>query len=106
MHSRYGIGGNIGIIIDKGHGIYFQDTDGKDYIDGASQLMCINLGYGQKEIVDAAYKEMKRLPYSMLFHGFSNVASIKCSQKLGELVPEGLDHFNFSSGGLKASGAL
>lgn len=104
VHSRYAIGGNIGIIIDKAHGIYFQDTDGKDYIDGASQLLCVNLGYGQKEIVDAAYKEMERLQFSMLFHGFSNVASIECGRKLGELVPEGLDHFNFASGGSESIG--
>lgn len=104
VHSRYGIGGNIGIITDKTHGIYFQDTEGKDYIDGASQLLCVNLGYGQQEIVDAAYKEMKRLQYSMLFHGFSNVASIECGRKLSELVPEGLDHFNFTSGGSESIG--
>ena len=104
VHSRYSIGGNIGIVIDKAHGIYFQDTDGKDYIDGASQLLCVNLGYGQKEIVDAAYKEMERLQFSMLFHGFSNVASIECGRKLGELVPEGLDHFNFASGGSESIG--
>jgi len=104
VHSRYKIGGNIGIIIDKAHGIYFHDTDGKEYIDGASQLLCVNLGYGQKEIIDAAYKEMERLPFSMLFHGFSNLASIECSQKLGELVPKGLDHFNFSSGGSEGIG--
>jgi len=104
VHSRYGIGGNIGIITDKTHGIYFQDTDGKDYIDGASQLLCVNLGYGQKEIVDAVYKEMERLQYSMLFHGFSNIASIECGRKLGELVPEGLDHFNFASGGSESIG--
>jgi len=99
VHSRCGIGGNIGIVADKSHGIYFQDTEGKEYIDGASQLLCVNLGYGQREIIDAVYKEMERLQYSMLFHGFANEASIKCGQKLSELVPEGLDHFNFTSGG-------
>ena len=99
VHGRCAIGENIGFITDKGHGIYFQDTEGKEYIDGASQLLCINLGYGQKEIVDAIYKEVEKLQYGMLFYGFSNVASIKCGQKLSELVPEGLDHFNFTSGG-------
>ena len=23
VHSKYGIGGNIGIVIDKSHGVYF-----------------------------------------------------------------------------------
>ena len=99
VHSRWPIGGNNGIITDKSHGIYFRDTEGKEYIDGASQLICVNLGYGQREIIDAVYEEMGKVQYSMLFHGFSNTASIKCGQKLSELVPRGLDHFNFTTGG-------
>ncbi len=99
VHGRWPIGENNGIVTDKSHGIYFQDTEGKEYIDGASQLLCVNLGYGQREIIDAVYKEMRKLQYSMLFHGFSNVASIECGQKLSELVPQGLDHFSFTTGG-------
>ena len=99
VHSKYGMGSNNGIIIDKGYGIYFQDTEGKEYIDGSSQLLCVNLGYGQTEIIDAAREEMDKLQYGTLFFGFSNEASIKCAQKLSELVPEGLDHFDFTTGG-------
>jgi len=99
VHSRWPIGGNNGIVMDKSHGIYFQDTEGKEYIDGASQLLCVNLGYGQTEIIDAILAEMQKLQYGMLFHGFSNVASIRCGQKLSELVPQGLDHFSFTTGG-------
>ncbi|MFC2005477.1 aspartate aminotransferase family protein [Chloroflexota bacterium] len=85
--------------MNKSHGIYFQDTEGKEYIDGAAQLLCVNLGYGQTEIVNAIMEEMHKLQYGMLFHGFSNVASIRCGQKLSDLVPQGLDHFNFTTGG-------
>lgn len=104
VHSRWVIGGNIGIVIDQGQGIYFEDTEGKRYIDAASQLLCVNLGYGQREIVDAAVKAMEKLQYSMLFHGFSNVASVECGKKLSDLVPEGLGHFNFTSGGSEGIG--
>jgi putrescine aminotransferase len=104
VHSRWVIGGNIGTVIDQGQGIYFEDTEGKRYIDAASQLLCVNLGYGQREIVDAAVKAMEKLQYSMLFHGFSNVASIDCGKKLSELLPEGLGHFNFTSGGSESIG--
>jgi len=99
VHSKCGIGSNNGIIINKGYGIYFQDTEGKEYIDGSSQLLCVNLGYGQAEIVATAREEMDKLQYGTLFYGFSNEASIKCAQKLSELVPEGLDHFDFTTGG-------
>ncbi len=88
VHSRYDIGGNNGIIIDKGYGIYFQDTEGNEYIDGGSQLVCVNLGYGQKEIIEAVREQMDKLPFGLKFFGFSNEASIECAQKLSELVPE------------------
>lgn len=99
VHSKWAIGGNNGVILDKSHGIYLQDTEGKEYIDSGSQLICVNLGYGQKELIDAIREELDKLQYGTLFFGFSNEASIKCGQKLSELVPEGLDHFNFTTGG-------
>lgn len=104
MHSRWVIGGNIGVAIDRGQGIYFEDTEGKRYIDAASQLLCVNLGYGQREITDAVTKAMQKLQYSMLFHGFANAASIECGKKLSQLVPKGLDHFSFTSGGSEGIG--
>jgi len=57
VHGRWAIGGNNGIVTDKCHGVYFQDTEGKEYIDGASQLLCVNLGYGQTEIIEAVIEE-------------------------------------------------
>lgn len=99
MYSKWPIGGNCGIAIDKSYGIYFQDTEGKEYIDGSSQLVCVNLGYGRQELVDAIREELGKLQYAMHFCGFTNEASIRCGQKLSEIVPKGLDHFNFTSGG-------
>jgi putrescine aminotransferase len=99
VHGRWPIGDNNGIVAEKSHGIYLQDTEGKEYIDGASQLLCVNLGYRQREIIEAVHEEMAKLQYGMLFHGFSNTAIIECGQKLSELVPPGLDHFSFTTGG-------
>jgi putrescine aminotransferase len=103
VHSRWAIGGNNGIVMEKSYGIYFQDTDGKEYIDSGSQLICVNLGYGHKEVIAAIKEEIDKLQFGMLFFGFSNEPSIRCGQKLSEVVPPGLDHFNFTTGG---SGAV
>ena len=99
VHSKWAMGGNCGVVFVKGHGIYLQDTEGKEYIDGCSQLLCVNLGYGQKDIIDAVREQIEKLPFGMYFFGFANEASIRCGQKLSEIVPEGLDHFNFTTGG-------
>lgn len=99
VHGRFPIGSNIGFVSDRSQGIYFYDTDGKEYIDGTSQLICVNLGYGQKEVINAINDELNRLQYAMLFHGFSNTPIIECGKMLSQLVPPGLDHFVWTTGG-------
>jgi adenosylmethionine-8-amino-7-oxononanoate aminotransferase len=47
-----------------------------EHIYGVSQLLCVNVGHGQREIFDAVYNEMEKLQYGMLFYGFPNIASI------------------------------
>ncbi|MEE8420559.1 MAG: aminotransferase class III-fold pyridoxal phosphate-dependent enzyme [Dehalococcoidales bacterium] len=101
--SRWAIGGNNGIVLEKGYGIYLQDTEGKTYIDSGSQLICVNLGYSQQEIINAVRDEMEKLPFGMLFFGFTNDATVECARKLSGIVPPGLDHFNFTTSG---SGAV
>jgi putrescine aminotransferase len=99
LHPTCPVGQNLGIVFKKGRGVILQDTEDKEYIDCASQLTCVNLGYGRIEIVDAIVEQMNKLEYTTLFFGFSHVAAIECGQRLAELTPQGLDHFLFTSGG-------
>lgn len=103
IHPAYVVGQNWGIIVEDAHGVILRDTKGKEYIDGASQLTCVNLGYGRRQIIDAVVEQMNKLQYITLFFGLSHPAIIECSQKLAELVPEGLDHFLFTCGGSEST---
>ena len=96
MHGTFPLGRNAGLIIDDCDGIYFQDTEAKKNLDGSSQLICVNLGYGyKKEVADAVYQQMLKLPAGVNFFGLSHQASIACGKKLAELTPVGLDRFYF-----------
>jgi putrescine aminotransferase len=104
MHWVMPIGQNASIIIDKAKGVTLYDTKGKQYVDGASQLVCVTLGYRYNdEIAAAAAEQLKKLPYCMNFWGFTNLAMIECGQKLAKLTPEGLDHFCFTNGGSEST---
>lgn len=103
VRSMIPLGKSRGIIFDKGKGVILQDTEGKEYIDGASQLVCANLGYGQQEIIDAIKAQAEKLQYGTLYFGFGNTAVIECSQKLAEITPEGLTHFVFTCGGSESN---
>ncbi|MFC1863989.1 aspartate aminotransferase family protein [Thermodesulfobacteriota bacterium] len=103
MHWVAPIGQNAGIIMDRAEGISFFDTQGKEYIDGASQLVCVSLGYKyNEEIAEAAAEQLKKMPYMHNFWGFTNTASLDCGQKLADITPGGLDHFCFTNGGSEA----
>lgn len=99
IHPMAPVGSVPDEVMVEGHGIYIKFADGKEYIDGASQLTCVNLGYSQKEIVDAVAEQMSKLAYSNTFFGTCNTANIECSKKLAELTPEGLKHFFYTCGG-------
>ena len=99
-HPFYPFGQKLrGVLFEEGKGAKLWDTDGKEYIDFCSHLTCVNLGYGQSELVTACTEQMQKLPYSTTFWGYSHRPVIECSMKLAELTPEGLDHFVFTSGG-------
>lgn len=56
--------GNVDPIpVERGEGIYFWDYNGKRYTDMCSQLGNVNLGYGNKEMIEAAKEQLDILPY-------------------------------------------
>ncbi len=97
------VGAGIEIIWEKGKGVMLWDTEGKEYIDVcSSQSDCVNLGYGRKEIIDAAMEQMNKIAYASTMPPFSNVAMIECAEKLVKITPESINHFFFCSGGSEA----
>lgn len=99
IHPMAPVGTDPTVVMAEGDGIYIMDTDGKQYLDGASQLTCTNLGYSQKEIAEAVAEQMNKLSYASSFFGNCNRANIECGRKLAQLTPEGLKHFFFTLGG-------
>ena len=53
-------------VIVRGEGIRVWDSAGQSYLDGTSGMLCTNLGYTQPRLVEAAAKQMSRLPFYAL----------------------------------------
>ena len=49
--------------MDKGVGCYVTDEQGKEYLDAVSGLWCVNVGYGRRELAEAAYEQIVELAY-------------------------------------------
>jgi putrescine aminotransferase len=73
-------------IITRADGIYIYDAEGNRILDGMSGLWCVNVGYGREEIVQAAERQLRELPYYNSFFQCSHPPSIELSRTLGELT--------------------
>ena len=45
LHGIIPMGFNAGFLIDHADGVSLYTSDGRSFLDGSSQLMCVELGY-------------------------------------------------------------
>ena len=77
-------------VITHGEGIYVWDDQGNKLIEGMSGLWCASLGFSEPRLVEAATKQMQRLPYSHLFSHRSTEPAIELSERLIEIAPNAM----------------
>jgi adenosylmethionine-8-amino-7-oxononanoate aminotransferase len=100
-HAMKGAASNPGnIIATSAEGAWVTDIDGKRYLDGMSGLWCVNVGYGRKELAEAAFEQLQEMPYFPLTQ--SHVPAIKLAEKLNEWLGDDYVIF-FSNSGSEAN---
>ena len=90
-------------IIERAEGVYLYDTEGNKFIDGMAGLWCVNLGYGRKELIDAATKQMSELPFYNSFFQCTTPVTVKLAAKIAEVAPEHMNHVFFTGSGSEAN---
>lgn len=88
------------LVIKEGKGSWVTDIEGKRYLDGMSGLWCVNVGYGREELAQAAYEQLKTLPYFPLTQ--SHLPAIALAEKLNEWLQGDYVIF-FSNSGSEAN---
>ncbi|MBW8811817.1 MAG: aspartate aminotransferase family protein [Caulobacterales bacterium] len=89
-------------ILESGRGMYLKDAEGRELLDAFAGLWCVNVGYGQESIVEAAAEQMRRLPYATGYFDFGSEPAIRLARRLVELSPPALQHVYFTLGGSDA----
>ena len=54
-------------VITSASNIWLRDSDGQRILDAMSGLWCVNVGYGQEALVEAAAHQMRELPFYNAF---------------------------------------
>ncbi|MBC7918715.1 MAG: aspartate aminotransferase family protein [Rhodoferax sp.] len=94
-------------VMTHAEGIYVWDSEGKRILDAMSGLWCVNVGYGRKEIAQAAFDQMMTLPYYNSFFQTTNVPAARLAAKLASLAPtvgeRSFNHVFYSSSGSESN---
>lgn len=90
-----------GVRAARGEGVYLYGDDGRRYLDFSSGIGVTSTGHCHPKIVEAAQKQVGEL-----IHGqYTTVMHPRLSElveKLGEVMPEGIDTFFFASAGTES----
>src|SRR6266568_8480572 len=89
------------IPVDRAEGVYFWTPEGRRYLDFNSQLMGVNIGHGDRRVVEAIKRQAERLPYVSPF--MATEARARLGQKLAEVLPGDIAKVFFTLGGAEAN---
>lgn len=93
-------------IVTEAQGVFITDMEGNRILDGMAGLWCTNVGYGRRELADAAYEQMLKLPYYNTFFNTATMPSVELSGVLADLTPGELEHVFYASSGSEANDTI
>ncbi len=88
------------MVMVSGQGATLTDSEGNEYVDAMAGLWCVNVGYGQERLVEAATRQMRQLPYTPLSRPAP--VAFDLATKLTALLPGDLNHVVFVNSGSEA----
>ncbi|WP_137129271.1 aspartate aminotransferase family protein [Rhizobium sp. FY34] len=91
------------LVIESGEGIYVFDSNGKRYIEGMAGLWSVAVGFGEQRLVDAAARQMAKLPYYHTFAAKTHGPSVDLAEKLIQMAPVPMSKVYFTNSGSEAN---
>jgi len=101
LHSWSAQGKLNPIVVTKAEGIYFWDEDGKRYADMSSQLVNLNLGYGNKAIGDAIKEQVDK--FCFVGPSYATEAKSTLAEMIINLLPDSFGKVFFTNAGADAN---
>jgi putrescine aminotransferase len=93
-------------IITRAEGIHLWDSEGHKIFDAMSGLWCVNVGYGQRTLIDAATRQLETLPFYNAFFQTATPPAIALAEKLAQLSPPGFEHVFFTGSGSEGNDTI
>jgi adenosylmethionine-8-amino-7-oxononanoate aminotransferase len=86
--------------VDHAEGIYLWDKTGRRFIDGSSGAVNVNIGHGNRNVIEAMKRQMEKVCFAYTIH-FETEPAVELARDLARRMP-GMDRIYFVSGGSEA----
>jgi taurine--2-oxoglutarate transaminase len=101
LHSWSAQGKLNPTVVTEAKGIYFWDDKGKKYFDMSSQLVNMNIGHGNKKVIEAIKAQADKLTY--IAPGYAIDVKSELAEKIIEIAPDNMGKVFFTLGGTDAN---
>ena len=85
-------------LLAQAHGMHYTSSGGRQILDAAAGLWCVNAGHGREQITQAVAAQLARMDYAPPFQ-MGHEQAFVLAERLAALAPEGLDHVFFTGSG-------
>lgn len=91
------------LIIESAQGVWLHTADDTKVLDAMAGLWNVNIGYGRRELADAAHAQMVQVAYCSNYAGMTNLPAIELADKLAGYAYPNLKTTYFASGGAESN---
>jgi adenosylmethionine-8-amino-7-oxononanoate aminotransferase len=92
------------IVMAKADGVWYEDVNGKRYLDGISGIFVVTVGHNNRRVIEAIQAQLAQLAFSPPLHS-TNPSAINLARKIGEITPGDLNTVKLVSSGSDATEA-
>jgi acetylornithine/succinyldiaminopimelate/putrescine aminotransferase len=93
------------IEVERAHGVYITDTNGKQYLDMISGVAVNNIGHCHPKVVSAVHAQMEQYMHVMVYGEFIQRAQLNFAKRLASLLPNHLNSVYPVNSGTEANEA-
>jgi 4-aminobutyrate---pyruvate transaminase len=91
------------LVISSGKGVFVYDDEGREYVEGLAGLWCVSLGWGEERLIEAATRQLRKLPY---YHSFAHKVPevvTELAEALVKMAPVPMSKAYFVNSGSEAN---
>lgn len=85
-------------LLSRAEGMHFWTPEGREVLDGAAGLWCVNAGHGRPKIVEAIRAQAAEMDYAPPFN-MGHPKQFELAQRLVEIAPKGLNKVFYTNSG-------